>query len=114
MNPRDTAALREIVRLCDTGAELAARGNAWYRGDVNNVPGLAAESLIIKIGENVARLSTATTDRFPDVPWSLIKRMRDRLAHHYEGIDYGAIWDTITQDLPVIRGHIVIVLNTLT
>ncbi|RAN79128.1 hypothetical protein B5P43_14370 [Bacillus sp. SRB_336] len=38
--------------------------------------------------------------------WSLIKRMRDRLAHHYEGTDYEAVWDTLVVDLPVIRGYL--------
>lgn len=106
MNGRDAAALREIVRLCGVGASLVARGHDWYRGDPDNVPGLAAESLIIKIGENVARLSVGTTDRHPHVPWTLIKRMRDRLAHHYEGTDYEAVWDTLVVDLPTISRYI--------
>lgn len=106
MNPRDAASLREIVRLCDVGAALVARGHEWYIGDIHNVPGLAAESLIIKIGENVARLSIETTDQHPDVPWSLIRRMRDRLAHHYEGTDYAAVWDTLVVDLPTIRNYL--------
>lgn len=106
MNERDAAALREIVRLCGVGANLVARGKEWYLGDPDNVPGLAAESLIIKVGENVARLSADTTDRHPEVPWSLIKRMRDRLAHHYEGTDYAAVWDTLVVDLPTISRYI--------
>ncbi|MDE9364120.1 DUF86 domain-containing protein [Luteipulveratus sp. YIM 133132] len=106
MNRRDVAALQEILRLCDVAANLVARGHEWYVGDPDNVPGLAAESLIIKIGENVARLSRESTDQHTEVPWSLIKRMRDRLAHHYEGTDYGAVWDTLVGDLPTIRGYI--------
>lgn len=106
MNARDAAALNEIVRLCDVGSNLVARGYHWYAGDPDNVPGLAAESLIIKIGENVARLSTGTTDMHPGLPWSLIKRMRDRLAHHYEGTDYGAVWDTLVTDLPMIGTYL--------
>ncbi len=106
MNTRDVAALREIVRLCEVGEGLVARGRDWYVGDTANVPGLAAESLIIKIGENVARLSTDTCEQHPEVPWSQIKRMRDRLAHHYEGTDYGAVWDTLVNDLPTIRRYI--------
>lgn len=106
MNERDVAALREIVRLCLVGEGLANRGRDWYLGDASNVPGLAAESLIIKIGENVARLSAETTEAHPEVPWSSIKRMRDRLAHHYEVTDYGAVWDTLVVDLPVVRAYI--------
>lgn len=106
MRPRDAAALREIVRLCDVGASLAARGHDWYAGDPDNVPGLAAESIVIKVGENVARLSDELLARHPDVPWSDIKRMRDRLAHHYEGTDYAVVWSTLSTDLATIRSHI--------
>ncbi len=106
MTPRDAATLREIVRLCDVGARLVARGHDWYVGDEDNVPGLAAESVIIKIGENVARLSDEFLARHPDVPWSDIKRMRDRLAHHYEGTDYVVVWSTLTDDLVTIRSYI--------
>lgn len=106
MTSRDEAGLREIVRLCEVGARLAARGREWYAGDPDNVPGLAVESLIIKIGENVARLSAETLGRNPDVPWSAIKRMRDRLAHHYEGTDYDAVWATLTVDFPAIRTYL--------
>ena len=106
MNARDAAALREIIRLCDIGAGLVARGHAWYLGDPDNVPGLAAESLIVKIGENVVRLSTDARDAHPEVPWSLIKGMRDRLAHHDEGTDYEAVWDTLVADLPTISTYV--------
>lgn len=110
MNDRDAAGLREIVRLCGVGDELTARGHSWYVADAANVPGLAAESLIVKIGENVARLGPETIREHPCVPWSAIKRMRDRRAHHYDGTDYEVVWDTLISDLPEIRNLIEAVL----
>ncbi|QAY59238.1 DUF86 domain-containing protein [Microbacterium protaetiae] len=68
--------------------------------------GLAAESIIIKIGENVARLSAETIVANPQVPWSSIKRMHDRFAHRYEVTDYDAVWATINVDLPRVRAAI--------
>ena len=106
MSERDARALREIVRLCDSGTRLAGRGRDWYHADDLNVPGLAAESIIIKIGENVARLSDEAIAANPQVPWSSIKRMRDRLAHHCEATDYDAVWDTLGVDLPRIRAAV--------
>ena len=106
MNDRDARALREIVRLCDSGIRLADRGRGWCQADDLNTPGLAAESIIIKIGENVARLSDETIVANPRVPWSSIKRMRDRLAHHYEATDYDAVWDTLKIDLPRVRAAV--------
>ena len=114
MIERDRQALQEITRLCDLGSRFAARGRNWYHGDELNAPGLAADSIIIKIGENVARLSDDTTAANPAVPWSSIKRMRDRLAHHYEGTDYDAVWDTIVVDLPAIRAQIAVILEEST
>lgn len=103
MSERDERALREIVRLCEDGIRLADRGHEWYVSDDLNTPGLAAESIIIKIGENVARLGDEMIVAHPQVPWSSIKRMRDRLAHHYEATDYDAVWATISVELPRVR-----------
>ena len=114
MSDRDERSLREIVRLCDDGTRLAARGHEWYVSDDLNTPGLAAESIIIKIGENVARLSDDTTLANPQVPWSSIKRMRDRLAHHYEATDYDAVWATINVDLPCVRAAVASLLTDVT
>lgn len=106
MTERDARALSEILRLCDSGIRLADRGRDWYRADELNTPGLAAESIIIKIGENVARLSEEAITANPQVPWSSIERMRDRLAHHYEATDYDAVWDTLVVDLPRVRAAV--------
>jgi len=106
VNERDARAVEEIVRLCGVGADLVARGREWYANDPDNVPGLAAESVIVKIGENVARMTAETQQAHPDIPWSAIKRMRDRLAHRYEATDYDAVWDTLVSDLPTIRAYL--------
>lgn len=113
MSESDERSLREIVRLCDNGTRLADRGHDWYISDDLNTPGLAAESIIIKIGENVARLSDETIVAHPQVPWSSIKRMRDRLAHHYEATDYDAVWATINVELPRVRALIASILTRL-
>ncbi|WP_417564615.1 DUF86 domain-containing protein [Microbacterium sp.] len=114
MNERDERFLREIVRLCDSGTRLAGRGHEWYVADDLNTPGLAAESIIIKISENVARLSDETITAHPQVPWSGIKRMRDRLAHHYGATDYEAVWATIDVELPRVRAAIAALLDDTT
>lgn len=106
MSDRDERSLCEIVRLCDNGMRLAGRGHERYVSDDLNTPGLAAESIIIKIGENVARLSDDVISANRQVPWSAIKRMRDRLAHHNVATDYDAVWDTINVELPRVRAAV--------
>ncbi|GAA3675757.1 hypothetical protein GCM10022237_39150 [Nocardioides ginsengisoli] len=99
---RTTHALREILRLAEVGRRFAARGHDWYVSDPDNAPGLAAESLIIKVGENVARVSDELRSAHPEVPWRVIKDMRNRLAHYDQATDYEVVWNTIDGDFPQI------------
>jgi uncharacterized protein with HEPN domain len=48
------------------------------------------------IGEAVKSLPIALTDAQPQVDWRSIARMRDRLVHHYFGIDYEMVWGVVT------------------
>ncbi len=38
--------------------------------------------------------------QFPQIPWNEIARFRERLAHHYEGIDYDIVWEIVENDIP--------------
>lgn len=99
---RSTHALREILRLTEVGRRFAERGRDWYVSDPDNAPGLAAESLIIKVGENVARVSDELRAAHPEVPWRVIKDMRNRLAHYDEATDDEVVWNTVESDFPQI------------
>jgi len=41
--------------------------------------------------------------RHPDIPWKGIIGMRNVLVHQYFGLDLGEIWDTVTDDLPLLN-----------
>ena len=32
--------------------------------------------------------------------------LRDHLVHHYFGVDYEAVWATITEDLPTMEAQV--------
>ena len=101
--PRTLTALTEMLRLTEEGARLVARGHEWYVGDPDNVPGLACEGLVIKLGENAARVSRAFQQEHPEVPWQVIEDMRNRLTHYYEATDYEVVWSTLDVDFPAIH-----------
>jgi uncharacterized protein with HEPN domain len=52
------------------------------------------------IGEAVSHLPDMIKDKETQIPWSLIKGMRNRLIHEYFGTDLSLVWDTIKHDLP--------------
>jgi len=32
--------------------------------------------------------------------------MRDKLIHHYFGVDLEVVWDTVEKDLPALKKHV--------
>lgn len=65
------------------------------------------------IGETVKRLSDELTSRFPAVEWHEICRMRDFMAHQYEGVDLDFQWTTMTEDLPILKRYCLRIMETL-
>ena len=52
------------------------------------------------IGEAAYRISPATRESLPDVPWKDIIGMRHRLVHAYFDINLDILWQTVQRDLP--------------
>lgn len=51
----------------------------------------AVERAIITIGEAADKLLKVTPEigqRYPDIPWNLMKGMRNRLVHGYDRVDF--------------------------
>jgi len=55
------------------------------------------------IGEAARALPEETRALAPDIPWLKIIGMRNILVHGYFGIDTDVVWDTVTQDIPVLK-----------
>ena len=49
------------------------------------------------IGEATKNLSANLRKSHPDVPWKDLMGMRDKMIHHYFGINYEIVW-TIAKD----------------
>lgn len=54
----------------------------------------------IVIGEAAAHVPDDVTNDHPEIAWSLMRGMRNRLVHDYFGMDPQVIWDTVVSDLP--------------
>ena len=84
------------------------------------VPNLSYENLdkdhvryygIVKMTEIIGEASYRLTDDFilthPEVPWKVIRGMRHYLVHEYYQVSKEGLWDTLTNDLPMLRPFIV-------
>ena len=52
------------------------------------------------LGEAVKRISPEFRLQHPEIPWSSIAGMRDKLIHNYDEINLGRVWDTSQIDVP--------------
>ena len=55
------------------------------------------------IGEAVYMLSKEFRETHPQVEWRQIERMRHVLVHGYYMVDPESLWDTINNDIPVLK-----------
>ncbi|NEE01702.1 HepT-like ribonuclease domain-containing protein [Phytoactinopolyspora halotolerans] len=96
-------ALVHIDTFMTRTARLVARGRDWYDADVDEVPRLACEALIIKVGDAATRIPVALREQHPEIPWTLMSDMRNHLTHVYDVTDYEIVWDTLESDFPDVH-----------
>ena len=58
------------------------------------------------IGEAVKNLPADLSKAHPDVNWHAAASMRDKLIHAYFGASDRVVWDTVTEDLPVLEAQV--------
>lgn len=52
------------------------------------------------IGEASKNLNETIKEKHPDIPWTEMYYLRNKVSHEYFGIDYEIIWDIATNYLP--------------
>ena len=58
------------------------------------------------IGEAAGRLSEDFKTSHPSIDWKRIKGFRNRIVHHYFGVDYSIVWQIKEGFLPELIGDL--------
>ncbi|MBI1745358.1 MAG: DUF86 domain-containing protein [Acidobacteria bacterium] len=58
------------------------------------------------LGEAAKNLSDELRAKYPSVPWRSMAGARDRLIHHYFGINLDIIWQIATVELPQVASQL--------
>jgi uncharacterized protein with HEPN domain len=63
------------------------------------------------IGEAARKVSDATRQKYPHLPWKAMIGLRNILIHTYADVDFNRVWDVIQNHLPKLRSDIKSLLN---
>ncbi|HLD57308.1 MAG TPA: DUF86 domain-containing protein [archaeon] len=58
------------------------------------------------IGEAVKNLPIDFINRYPSVPWGNIAGLRNKLIHHYFGVDLNLTFDVVKTKIPELKTEI--------
>lgn len=62
------------------------------------------------IGEAAKNVSADLKEKYLQIPWRKLAGLRDKLIHHYFGIDYKVVWK-VKKELPKFTSEIEEILN---
>ncbi|UBV42683.1 DUF86 domain-containing protein [Deinococcus taeanensis] len=58
---------------------------------------------LTRLGETTKFIPQSVQDRAPQIPWALLRDIRNTVAHDYFGIEPALIWHTARVELPAVR-----------
>lgn len=61
---------------------------------------------ISQIGELVKNISKEIIEKYDDIEWNMIKGLRNRIVHDYEGISLKSIWYILNNDIDKLKEDI--------
>ncbi len=96
---RDQGYLLDIL-IAARDATLFLSGLTERQFDESRLHQNAVIKALEIIGEAAGRISKETREGHPEIPWTEIIGMRNRLVHGYFEVDLGEVWDTVHRDLP--------------
>ena len=101
---RDRDIIEHILRYCDQ-IETAHRdfGCARERFDSSTTYQNAISMCIFQIGELVRHLSNEFVSQYEQIPWYIIRGMRNYVAHEYGSIDLEVVWYVATASIVELK-----------
>lgn len=58
------------------------------------------------IGEAAKQVPTRIRQKHPELPWTEMARMRDKLIHGYFGVDHEIVWKVVKERLPEVKANL--------
>lgn len=100
--------------MLDSALKAKALVKDKTRADLENawIEKLALVRLFEILGEAANRVPAEEQKQHPEIPWSQIIGLRNRLIHGYDAIDLDILWQIVVQDLDPLIASLEAVLST--
>ena len=100
MSRRDPeVALRQMLDY-SREAMILSKGKSAEELVYDRVLCLAIVRLMEIVGEAANRVPREKRSEHPEIPWTQIISLRNRLIHGYDAIDYEILWQILNHDMP--------------
>jgi len=96
-----TVYLRHILDAIGRIETYAAAGEEAFRADPMRQDAIVRNLEVI--GEAVRQLPAEFHAEVPGVDWGAAIGMRNWLIRGYAGVDFGIVWQTVTDDVPAMK-----------
>ena len=101
----------DVEFLADT-KEAVLRINA-YTGDLSYEQFLEdkkTQDAVVRnleiIGEAAKNISEELKKKYPQIRWKDLAGVRDKLIHHYFGVNFDIVWSIVKQELPELLSQL--------
>jgi uncharacterized protein with HEPN domain len=99
MNRDDAVRIRHMLEAAKEASGILSNKKRCDL-DQDRILALAFIRLIEIIGEAATKVSADCRDQNPQIPWTIIIAMRNKLIHGYFDVENEILWQTLVEDIP--------------
>ena len=104
---RDAQILTHILEYCNRIEKTLSRFGREFDAFLEDQDYMDSVSMnLLQIGELAGKFSDAYVQKTKSqMDWRAIKNMRNMFAHDYGSMDKDRIWQTATEDVPMLKAY---------
>ena len=96
---RDDILLLDMLLAAREAVEFA-EGLTFETFQRDRMAQLAILKAVEIVGEAASRVGVDSRNEHPEIPWTAIVGMRNRLVHEYSNVNLARVWEAVMRDIP--------------